>query len=1132
MNPADRPSRSPDDADVGPLDVCGPTQPSRVGPIGSVPLDDVLAATPLPSLLTNAAGDIVRINTAAAELLGGGPEAFLGRAIGSIIDGGLADWRELAHVAAAAGGGEEAGSFRHVPAGSAASGQRAVRDLTAHRIDGTEIPVDLVLSPFHTENGSFVFCSFVDHSQRLETERALADTEASYQSLVESLPLNILRKNREGRFVFANRRYCEANGLSPGEMTGKTDFDLFPPELAEKYRRDDERVMTGGEVVEDVERHRTHDGKRLYVHVLKSPVRDSTGEVVGVQAAFWDVTARELAEEALRRSNARFQRLLQSKIIGVFVATLDGDILEANDEFLRMVGYSRPDVEDGTLRWDNLTPPVFAHLDELAVRKLQATGRADPWEKEYIRKDGSRIPVVIGVTMLDEGERTCLCFALDVTRQKQTEAALQAAKEAADQANEAKSAFLANISHEIRTPMNAIIGMTEFVLETSLTPEQREYLTMVQDSAESLLKLINDVLDFSKIEAGRLELEEIEFSLHDCVGGAVKSLAIDASSRGLELVCGIDRDVPCRVVGDPSRLRQILSNLVGNAIKFTEVGEVVVRVSCVSKNNGDAVVRLLVSDTGIGIPPDKQDRIFNAFEQVDKSMARRFGGTGLGLAISSRLAALFGGDLTCSSRPGQGTEFRLELPFPLPEHKDRFDEFLLPGELIGADVLVIDANRSSLAAVEELLTGWSLKPASFEDTASVLRFLSSDGSRGRRFRFCLIDDRIERRAGPEFASDLAGSRSVDAGAIIRMLHPGSHPGDFRKSPGCDPGGRPTNGSSPCVMKPINPSELFDTLVAVASGAAAEAADAEAAATSAVKPLDILLVEDSLYNQRLAQGVLSKMGHRVTVAETGTQAVEAVRRRRFDLVLMDVQMPEMDGLEATRRIRAREAGTGEHVPIIAMTAQALAGDRERCLESGMDDYLAKPVRAAELRAKIREVAVVEAASFDESGENRQRSRNAEEAGSFLHAEPAPLPRRSAAREFPESRSVDWPTALSYVGHDQALLELAAAAFLEECPVLMQTIRDGERNREPARVRIAAHSLKNAMRTLGAEPAHRIAVELEDRARRHDLEDAHSLIGDLERHVRDVRDDVQAFVGPILGLRPQIPTANVENQLSKE
>jgi PAS domain S-box-containing protein len=743
MNPADQTIQSPGRA--------------AEGAVGLVPLDHVLAATPLPSLITDAAGSILRINGQAAELLGDGIEPFVGKPIGAVIAGGIPRWEE----------------FLSSPAVAAAGVQRTVRNLVAQRIDGIEIPVDLVLTPFHTGSGVFVFCSFVDHTERMETERALADTEALYESLVESLPLNILRKDRDGRFLYANRRYLEANGVTLAELVGKTDFDLFPPELAEKYRRDDQLVMKRGEVVEDVERHRTPDGQRLYVHVLKSPVRDAAGEIVGVQVAFWDVTDREVAEEALRRSNARFQRLVHSKIIGMFVATLDGGILETNDEFLRMLGYSRHDAEAGKLRWDDITPPEYAESDREAVRKLEQTGRADPWEKEYVRNDGTRIPVLVGVTMIDEGERTCLCFALDVTRQKQTEAELQAAKDAADQANEAKSAFLANISHEIRTPMNAIIGMTEFVLETNLTPEQREYLTMVQDSAESLLKLINDVLDFSKIEAGRLELEEIEFSLRDCVGGAVKSLAVDAAMRGLELVCRIDRDVPCRVFGDPSRLRQILSNLVGNAVKFTEVGEVVVRAKCVAKNNGDAVVQLFVTDTGIGIPFDKQDRIFNAFEQVDKSMARRFGGTGLGLAIASRLAALFGGSLSCTSCVGEGTEFRLELPFSLPEPEDRYDEFLLPAELVGAEVLVVDPNRSSLAAVEELLAGWSLKPASFSSAESALQFLRGAEAQRRRFRFCLIDDRIPRNAEREFARKLAASPAVDTAAVIRMLHPGS-----------------------------------------------------------------------------------------------------------------------------------------------------------------------------------------------------------------------------------------------------------------------------------------------------------------------------------------------------------------------
>jgi CheY-like chemotaxis protein/HPt (histidine-containing phosphotransfer) domain-containing protein len=329
------------------------------------------------------------------------------------------------------------------------------------------------------------------------------------------------------------------------------------------------------------------------------------------------------------------------------------------------------------------------------------------------------------------------------------------------------------------------------------------------------------------------------------------------------------------------------------------------------------------------------------------------------------------------------------------------------------------------------------------------------------------------------------------------------------------------------MKPINPSELFDTLVAVASGAVAENGDVDAASgAAATQTLDILLVEDSLYNQRLAQGVLSKMGHRVTVAETGTQAVEAHRRRRFDLILMDVQMPEMDGLEATRRIRAREAGSGDRVPIIAMTAQALKGDRERCLESGMDDYLAKPVRAAELRAKIQEVAGAEATrtlpasgsldACDPAHPSRAGSLDAcdpahpSRAGSLDGRTPPAPPRSAVAADFPEARHVDWAIALNYVGNDPSLLELAVEAFLEECPVLLRSIQEGAREQESARVRIAAHSLKNAMRTLGAEPAHHLAAELEDRARRVDLKDLDDLVRELEDHVRGVREDAQALL----------------------
>jgi len=1031
----------------------------------AVPLHQIVDATPLPSLVANQTGVIVLMNTAALGLFGYSADELIGEPIETLIP---AEMRER-HV-------ESRERYLRDPWTIAATGRR----LTGRRKDGSHFPAEIGLNPVKTASGVYVFCSVVDLSVRVRTERALADTEASYESLVESLPVNILRKDPDGRFVFANRRYCETNDVTLDEILGKTDFDLFPRELAEKYRRDDEQVVRHGEVIEAVEQHRTSQGQTIYVHVLKSPVRDANGEIAGVQVAFWDVTDREKAEEELRRSDARFRRLVHSDIIGMIVASLDGSVLEANDEFLRIVGYTREDVENGILRWDRITPPEHAANDVEAIHKLKATGRADAWEKEYSRKDGSRVPVVVGVTMLDEGRQTCLCFVLDVTRQKQVEAELQAAKEAADQANQAKSAFLASISHEIRTPMNAVIGMTEFVLDTSLSAEQREYLSMVLDSAESLLDLINDVLDFSKIEADRLDLEEIEFSLRDCVSGAVKALAVQAYERGLELVSHIANTVPNRVLGDPSRLRQILNNLVGNAIKFTEVGEVVVRVAVETEQSDRPTVEFRVIDTGVGIPEDKLPHVFDAFEQLDKSMARKFGGTGLGLAISSRLAELLGGELTCISELGRGSEFTLRLPFTLADDHALQDDFVVPDEMAGASILVIDDNRASREAIEDIVSGWSLKPTLLSDGEAAVQIDGPENA-AAPFRFCLVDARIRDANGRHLAEALAERGVIPSEGAILMLCPGE--------PSAEADYEDVESTGPCVMKPINPSELFDTLVAVASGTTINKVtdDAEQLREPSTRPLEILLVEDSVYNQRLAEGVLTRIGHQVTIAENGRIAVDITRRKRFDVILMDVQMPEMDGLEATRQIRSREDDTAERVPIIAMTAQALKGDREKCLEAGMDDYLAKPVRAAELGEKIAAVA------------------NASP-GPVAKTEPASQKRRQP----PTPCLVNWQTALNYVADDSDLLRVVAEAFLEESPQLLDSIRDGLKTSDAARVRIASHSLKNAMRTLGAETVHGLAAELESCARNESLSSAEKLFTKLDALIRDVQSDVAAFL----------------------
>ena len=479
--------------------------------------------------------------------------------------------------------------------------------------------------------------------ERQRTETALRQTEEMYRSLIESLPINVFRKDAQGHFVFANQRYCDELHKQLGELVGRTDFTFFPPELAEKYRRDDQRVMRERLVVEDIEAHHTPDGQRLHVQVMKAPATDAKGKVIGTQTMFWDVTPRVEAEEALQRSTSRFKKLFDANIIGIMLADLSGRVLEANDAYLTLTGYSREDLTSGRLRWDKLTPPEFREFDLRAIESLNRTGVCPPWEKEYIRKDGSRVPVMLGVSMLDNSTSECICFVLDMTKQKRVEEQLLRAKEQADSASQAKSLFLANMSHEIRTPMNAIIGLTELVLDSGLTPSQRDNLTAVAESAEALLSLINHILDFSKIEAGKLELDAVEFSLRTMIAGILKALALEAHRKQLELVGDIRADVPDRLLGDVVKLRQILMNLLGNAIKFTDSGEVVLRVTVSSRDELSLELRFDVIDTGIGIPEDRQHAIFEAFEQVHTSINRKYGGTGLGLSITSKLAQLMGG---------------------------------------------------------------------------------------------------------------------------------------------------------------------------------------------------------------------------------------------------------------------------------------------------------------------------------------------------------------------------------------------------------------------------------------------------------------------------------------------------------
>jgi two-component system, sensor histidine kinase and response regulator len=847
---------------------------------------------------------------------------------------------------------------------------------------------------------------------RRRVQDELIESLAAYSSLIESLPLNCFRKDREGRITAANSRFCQTLGKSLHEVLGKTDGDLFRPEQASKYRKDDVQVIEREEVLEAVEEYLTSSGERLFVQVLKAPARDARGQVVGVQGMFWDVTERVNSKEERKRSDARFRRLVESNLLGVMIASLDGEILEANQALLDMVGYRREDLKRQRIRWDELTPAELRYLDQRAIDNLRATGTSEPWEKEYIHRDGHRVPVLIGVAMLEHSDNQCVCFVLDITQRKRMERELIEARDAANAANQAKSQFLANMSHEIRTPMNAIIGMTELVLNSSLTADQREYLTLVLQSGESLLGIINDILDFSKVEAGKLVLDQRQFGLRETLGDTMKALALRGNTEQLEMVCDVDDRIPPLLVGDSGRLRQIVVNLVGNAMKFTKAGEVVLLVE-LEEDRGDTVqLHFAVRDTGIGIPEDKQSSIFHAFEQADSTMTRRFGGTGLGLAIASRLVELMGGKMWVESRVGAGSTFHFTALFGTPSAGATSRPQAC--EVAGADLsqcrlLVVDDNATNRRILGKLLENWGVEHALAGCVRDAETLLLDACERGAPFHLVITDVRMPNQDGFDLVRIIRHHPRLAATRVI-MLASSDISADQDR-------GR-QYGVIAYLMKPVKQSELFNALLVALSekGELAVSSVGEGElAQRPIRPLRVLLAEDSAVNQKLATVLLEMQGHAVTIANNGREALEKVEHERFDVILMDVQMPELDGLEATRAIR-NLSSENQRIPIVAMTAHAMQGDRERCLEAGMDDYLAKPIRAKELQHVLARFCGPASA-----GE-------------------APASAAPVAETTDTDSVIDWDAALAGVSHKADLLRELVQLFLQEAPRLVAQLRE--------------------------------------------------------------------------------------------
>ncbi|MDD2741491.1 MAG: response regulator [Rhodocyclaceae bacterium] len=736
--------------------------------------------------------------------------------------------------------------------------------------------------------------------------------------------------------------------------------------------------------------------------------------------------------EAGRRALVNQKFALDQHAI-VSITDTQGIIVYANDRFCEISGYTREELIGKNHRIiKSGIHPAALYSDMWGTITL---GHA--WHGEVCNraKDGSFYWVNASIVPLQgaDGEpEQYIGIRTDITDRKKIEAEMQQAKEVAEAASRAKSDFLANMSHEIRTPMNGIIGMTDLALDTALTEEQREFMGIVKSSAESLLTIINDILDFSKIEAGKLLIEEISFDLHRVIAETLKTMALRAHEKQIELLFEILPNVPRHVLGDPSRLRQVLVNLVGNAIKFTSAGEIAVKVELTAINGQTPIVQFSVRDTGVGIAIDKQLAIFDAFTQEDSSTTRRFGGTGLGLSISRRLVELMQGKIWLASTPGAGSTFFFSLALKVDGSPPESTTSHI--DLRGRRILVVDDNATNCRIVAGMLAHWDIKASVAESGKMALEILRTSPT---PFDCILLDAQMPEMDGFELAEHIRAQLKLATPMI--MLSSGALRGDGQR---CQ-----QVGIAGFFSKPISSEELLAAICRILDlyrrdhSIPASQLITRHALRELQRTLDVLLVEDNLVNQKLALSLLEKWGHRGTLANNGQEALEITAQRDFDVILMDMQMPVMGGVEATQRFRVRERSDGRsRTPIIAMTAAAMQSDKEACIAAGMDDYLAKPIRSKDLLEKLLAI-----------------SGNADET---------------------ESAGFDYGEALRQA--DQETIEIISKVFLETWRRDFEQLRSAIEQRDMRTAERTAHTLRDTLLAFCAEPGMRVAADLASRA----------------------------------------------------
>jgi two-component system, sensor histidine kinase and response regulator len=923
--------------------------------------------------------------------------------------------------------------------------------------DGRETWVSTTKLPLRNASGTIIGTFGV--SRDITANKGIEAENARLAGIVNSTDDGIFSSNLEGIITTWNAGAERLYGYSAEEVTGKPFALLIPEDHRGDVALNQEKLFRGEGILHFDTEHLRKDGSRVPVTLTLSPIRNAPGIVGGVSVICHDITERKRAEKILREAEEGLAAAQRIAHIGSWDWNIQTDAMQWSEETLRILGVSSDQSHKRGMLRALIHPDDRPRVDVAISDALNGTREYDV---EYRIKPASGPEKVIhaqGEVLRDESGKPLRMRGThhDVTEAKRTAAELQRAKEAAESASRAKSEFLANMSHEIRTPINAIVGMTDMALDTELTAEQREYLATVKGGADSLLSLINDILDFSKIEAGKLEIDRINFPLRETLENILRTLALRAHEKGLELACRVNPQIPDTLVGDPDRLKQILINLVGNAIKFTFMGEVIVNVEAEAQAGEMVDLHFAVKDTGIGIPADKQQMIFSAFTQADASTTRQFGGTGLGLAIVKRLVEMMGGRLWVESEVTKGSTFHFTLPFPWSKEPAVLPPPAEAAHLIDLPVLVVDDNATNRRILEEILSKWGMRPVSVESGPQALAMVDSAVKTGQPFPLMILDVNMPGMDGFEVAERVNHNPSMH-GATIMMLSSASRPGDVARCKEV--------GVSAYLMKPVRRSELLEAILDVLGGRAETAkrvlTSKKRSANERRRGISILLAEDNPVNQMVALRLLEKQKHRVMVAGNGREALLAMEKTGylgFDLILMDVQMPEMDGLAATQAIRQRERelGSGFHIPIVAMTAHAMKGDKERCLAAGMDSYLPKPIHTQQLLDCIELLT-------GSKGETP------------LEAPPSP----GAKEEILDKKAI-----LAAFEGDNELIREVIALFLQECPRQMTAIREAVESYDSQRIFRAAHLLKGSLSNFAAAGAFQSAQYLEKLGREGDI-----------------------------------------------